>query len=238
MNNVLAIPSCSAILAGRWPLEYRGPLLTFHSDIRVKHLGWVRPDEHRSKYELYRAREVETRGAPSKHTESIVASLQDIKLEKWFDSKPLPYPSRFAAACATPVGDGEDDSNEGRPRPGTAPTPRTPETAEIPATPKTAGTADGRRSRPAGGAGAGAGAGGGRAIAAAAAATGAAARGRETSQATPGGAGGQPSRRVRRRVGVLTTNHFSPDGNRVVYGGAGRRPGARTAGSWQRREWH
>jgi len=218
------------IHVGRWPLEYRGPLLTFHSDIRVKHLGWVRADEHRSKYELYRAREVEARGAPSKHTESIVASLQDIKLEKWFDSKPLPYPSRFAAAGATPVGDGEEGSNEGRPRPGTALTPGTPGTAETPATPETAGTAEGRRGRPASGVGAGAGPrpGVGPAVAASAATvatattTGTSIRGRDLFQAIPVCIGDHQSRRLKRRVGVLTTNHFSPDGNRVVYGGAER----------------
>ncbi|HHY46014.1 MAG TPA: glycosyltransferase [Firmicutes bacterium] len=154
------------IHAGRWPRECRGPLLSFHSDIRVKHLGWVRLEEHKAKYELYRAREMEARGAPSKHTESIMAPPQDVKLEEWFDSKPLPYPSRFTAGVMAGGSRQTADATAGSPG-------------------QMAGRAGGSN----------------------------------------GGAPGKPGRRAlrrTRRVGVLTTNHFSPDGNRVVYGGAER----------------
>ncbi|MGE5594395.1 MAG: glycosyltransferase [Betaproteobacteria bacterium] len=162
--------------AGRWPLEYRGPLLTFHSDIRVKHLGWARPEEHRLKYELYRAREIETRGAPSKHTESIVAAVHDVKLEKWTDSKPLPYASLFKAVGGTLVGDGERGSSEGGPCFETVPAAGTPVPVEL----------------------------------------------RTAARGEKAGGFGKRLSRVKRRVGVLTTNHFGPDGNRVVYGGAER----------------
>ncbi|MGE5585489.1 MAG: glycosyltransferase [Bacillota bacterium] len=179
-----------AIHAGRWPLEYRGPLLTFHSDIRVKHLGWARSEEHRAKYEFYRSREVETRGASSKHTESVIAPAHEIRLEQWFDSKLLPY--RSWSACQAPVA---------------APTPRV---CVAPTKDAESGghPASRRRGDPA-------------------------SRREEGSPvpamiAEPGRApdlqvgGRRRSGRRARRVGVLTTNHFSPDGSRVVYGGAER----------------
>jgi len=164
---------------GRWPLEYRGPLSTFQSDIRVKHLGWARPEEHRLKYELYRAREIETRGAPSKHTESIVAPAHDVKLEKWSDAKPLPYASLFKTAGGTQTGDGKQRSGGGGgPGSWTVPGVRTP----VPGRLRVVASGGGEKA---------------------------------------GGSGRRPSR-VKRRVGILTTNHFAPDGNRVVYGGAER----------------
>ncbi len=159
------------IHVGRWPIEYQGPLLTFHSDIRVKHLGWANADEHRSKYELYRAKEIQVRGAPSKHTESIMAPRQDIKLEEWYDSKLLPYTSLFAAT-------GKAGSAKACSDPGLVLTAEMQRTAEMSATPEATETSRGYRSR--------------------------------------------QSRRTKRRVGVLTTNHFSSDGNRVIYGGAER----------------
>ena len=147
------------IHCGRWPLEYRGPLLTFHSDIRVKHLGWVRLEDHRTKYEFYRAKEIALHGAPSKHTESILAPPDEVKLEKWVDSKSLSY--------------------------------------QLPWYPDNSGDSLGRDK-------------------VSQEVTGMSRDGAFTIQTVRFRA------RAKRRVGILTTNHFSPDGNRVVYGGAER----------------
>ncbi len=182
------------IHVGRWPLEYRGPLLTFHSDIRVKHLGWARSEEHRAKYEFYRSREIETRGASSKHTESVIAPPQEVKLERWFDSKLLPYRSRFASAVTGSAtggdgagGTGADDATaRGR----AAPTGDAEDVGDVPPCGDKAPAAPRLAKTPAPG--------------------------------TPRGGGHRRSGRHAGRVGVLTTNHFSPDGNRVVYGGAER----------------
>lgn len=141
--------------SGRFPVEYRGDILTFHSDIRVKHFGWVNPSEHRAKYEFYRAKDIKLRGSPCKHTESILSAPGDIKLEEWSESKRLPYVSRSEAEAAKGQGTYDASASVG------------PEMESEPGS---------RRCHV----------------------------------------------RGRGRVGILTTNHFSLDGKRVVYGGAER----------------
>lgn len=75
------------IHSGRWPLEYRFIKNTFQSDIRVKHFGWARPEDHYRKYIFYCQKDLEQYGKIQPHTKSIMASNDSIILEKWFERK-------------------------------------------------------------------------------------------------------------------------------------------------------
>jgi len=75
---------------GRWPLELRGGLPVYYSDIRVKHLGWVRSEDHLAKYLFYRERDIRMYGRPSEHTESVMAPPSRVQLERWREGKVLP----------------------------------------------------------------------------------------------------------------------------------------------------
>lgn len=78
--------------SGRWPMFYRGgDFITFQSDIRVKHYGWARGEEHKEKYLAYKAADPEGKYSSREHLESILAPQSAIKLEEWFEAKPLPF---------------------------------------------------------------------------------------------------------------------------------------------------
>ncbi|MDQ7793834.1 MAG: glycosyltransferase family 2 protein [bacterium] len=70
---------------GRIPLEAREPLPVYQSDLRVMHLGWVRPEDARRKYEQYRER------WSGPHLESVLDPPEKIRLEPWIPGKLLPY---------------------------------------------------------------------------------------------------------------------------------------------------
>lgn len=66
---------------GRLPLELRGMLTVYQSDIRLKHFGWARPEDVRHKYDRYRSIE------ETDHLESVLDSPEKIKLEPWIPGK-------------------------------------------------------------------------------------------------------------------------------------------------------
>lgn len=70
---------------GRIPLELRGPLIVYQSDLRVMHFGWARPEDVRRKYDRYRAIE------ETKHLQSVLDAPDKIKLEPWIPGKRLPF---------------------------------------------------------------------------------------------------------------------------------------------------
>lgn len=77
---------------GRWPLFYRGGnFITFQSDIRVKHYGWARGEEHKEKYLAYKAADPEGKYSSREHLESILAPQNTVKLEEWIEAKTLPF---------------------------------------------------------------------------------------------------------------------------------------------------
>ena len=76
---------------GRWPLYYRKGLITFQSDIRVKHFGWVRAEERCEKYRVYKAMDPEGRLSAADHLESVLAPSASVVLEEWFDVKSPPF---------------------------------------------------------------------------------------------------------------------------------------------------
>lgn len=77
---------------GRWPVNYRGGrIISFQSDIRVKHFGWARGEEHQAKYMAYKAMDPEGKSASKEHLESVIAPPNDIILEEWMEIKPLPF---------------------------------------------------------------------------------------------------------------------------------------------------
>lgn len=69
------------IHCGRWPIAYRYGLPAYQSHIRVKHLGWVNPAEHRRKYAFYARWDLELYGSIKPHTASI---LEPPVLEAWY----------------------------------------------------------------------------------------------------------------------------------------------------------
>lgn len=79
--------------SGRWPLEYRRGISSYQSDVRVKHLGWVNPEEHRQKYEFYAEWDRRLYGRVMPHTESILLQPESIILEPWVEIKPPMSPN-------------------------------------------------------------------------------------------------------------------------------------------------
>ena len=77
---------------GRWPLFYnKGNLISFQSDIRLKHFGWAREEEHKKKYLAYKAMDPEGKFLSKEHLESVLASADTVALEKWKVAKTLPF---------------------------------------------------------------------------------------------------------------------------------------------------
>jgi glycosyltransferase involved in cell wall biosynthesis len=72
------------IHCGRLPLAYRDAV-TFFSDLRVRHLGWARGEEHLRKYLFYRQRDLATRGRVEPHTESVLSPF--VTLEPWIEAR-------------------------------------------------------------------------------------------------------------------------------------------------------
>lgn len=70
---------------GRIPLELRGPLPVYQSDLRVKHYGWARPEDVRRKYERYRAIE------ETEHLKSVLYDADQVRVEPWIRSRRLPF---------------------------------------------------------------------------------------------------------------------------------------------------
>lgn len=70
---------------GRIPLELKGMLTVFQSDLRVKHFGWARPEDIKRKYERYRSIE------ESEHLKSVLDGPEEIKLEPWIPTRRLPF---------------------------------------------------------------------------------------------------------------------------------------------------
>lgn len=70
---------------GRIPLELRGPLTVYQSDVRVKHFGWARAEDVRRKYERYRAIEM------TEHLQSVLSTPEEVELEPWIPARPLPF---------------------------------------------------------------------------------------------------------------------------------------------------
>lgn len=77
----------SVIHSGRWPLEYRNISNVYFSDIRVKHLGWSRPEDHYRKFLFYCQKDLKQFGEIQTHTKSIMDTSDKIKLERWFERK-------------------------------------------------------------------------------------------------------------------------------------------------------
>lgn len=73
---------------GRFPYRYES-LIPYYSDIRVKHYGWVKTDEHYGKYLYYREKDLKVFGEIRHITQSIQTPPDRIKIEKWKDAKPL-----------------------------------------------------------------------------------------------------------------------------------------------------
>ncbi|MBE3575142.1 MAG: glycosyltransferase family 2 protein [Firmicutes bacterium] len=70
----------------RLPEELRSGRSVYHSDIRIRHLGWVRLEDRLRRYLFYRRKDIETFGRPQPHTESVI---QAPVLEAWLP-QPLP----------------------------------------------------------------------------------------------------------------------------------------------------
>lgn len=61
----------SAQHCGRWPLDV-GRLRTATSELRLKHLGWARPEDRQAKYERYRLLDPQARHGSAAQYESIL----------------------------------------------------------------------------------------------------------------------------------------------------------------------
>lgn len=70
---------------GRIPLEARGPIPVYQSDIRVKHYGWIRTQDIQRKYLRYKEFD------DSDHLKSVLDSQDKIQLETWIPEKVLPF---------------------------------------------------------------------------------------------------------------------------------------------------
>ena len=70
---------------GRIPVEVRGPLPVYQSDIRVKHYGWADPADIRRKALRYRERD------DSAHLRSVWDPPEKVRLERWIEGKRLPF---------------------------------------------------------------------------------------------------------------------------------------------------
>jgi glycosyltransferase involved in cell wall biosynthesis len=78
--------------SGRWPMFYRGRgIISFQSDIRVKHYGWARGEEHKEKYRAYKAADPEGKYSSREHLESVLAPQNTVKLEEWIEIKTPPF---------------------------------------------------------------------------------------------------------------------------------------------------
>lgn len=78
--------------SGRWPLFYnKGNLIAFQSDIRLKHYGWARGEEHKAKYLAYKGMDPEGKYSSKEHLESVLAPQSTIGLEIWQEAKTLPF---------------------------------------------------------------------------------------------------------------------------------------------------
>lgn len=80
----------SVIHSGRWPLEYRSIYNVYFSDIRIKHFGWARTEDHLRKYLFYREKDLQQCGKIQQHTESVMYTKEKVKLERWFERKRKP----------------------------------------------------------------------------------------------------------------------------------------------------
>ncbi len=73
---------------GRFPVSCQ-ELIPYFSDIRVKHFGWAREEEHYRKYLYYREKDLKLYGEVRPFTQSIQAPRGKIRLEEWKDTKTL-----------------------------------------------------------------------------------------------------------------------------------------------------
>lgn len=73
---------------GRFPQAYENRV-AYYSDIRVKHYGWLKPEDHYNKYLYYRDKDLKVFGEVRPFTQSIQAPPAGIKIEKWKDAKNL-----------------------------------------------------------------------------------------------------------------------------------------------------
>ncbi|MEA4924525.1 MAG: glycosyltransferase family 2 protein [Syntrophomonadaceae bacterium] len=73
---------------GRFPQAYENRA-AYYSDIRVKHYGWLKPEDHYSKYLYYRDKDLKVFGEVRQFTQSIQAPSAKIQIEKWEDAKNL-----------------------------------------------------------------------------------------------------------------------------------------------------
>ncbi|MEW6524357.1 MAG: glycosyltransferase [Bacillota bacterium] len=71
---------------GRFPRSYYGPVPAYFSDLRLKHLGWMRPEDRLFKHAFYQERLPD-----DPHAASILAPPEAVRLERWIPAKPLPF---------------------------------------------------------------------------------------------------------------------------------------------------
>lgn len=83
-NRIYSWPK-QKIHCGRIPLEMRGPLPVYQSDIRIKHYGWIRKQDIDRKYSMYKQYD------NSSHLLSVLDPSDKIKLEEWIPEKVLPF---------------------------------------------------------------------------------------------------------------------------------------------------
>jgi hypothetical protein len=76
--------SRSKLHCGRVPLEVLKYPRVYQSDLRVKHYGWLRPEDINNKYTRY------SKHDHSEHLQSVLAPPDQIKLEKWIAGKIIP----------------------------------------------------------------------------------------------------------------------------------------------------
>lgn len=76
---------------GRIPLECRSGIPVFQSDIRLKHYGWVRVEDHFRKYRAYIQADPEGIYQIRDHTESILAPDSSVVLEEWKEGRCPPF---------------------------------------------------------------------------------------------------------------------------------------------------
>lgn len=74
---------------GAWPLEVRQGLASCTSDVRIQHLGWVRPEDRLRKYRFKAQRDLAFTGAISEATQSILASPEQISLRPFHPRQSL-----------------------------------------------------------------------------------------------------------------------------------------------------
>ncbi len=77
-----------AVHCGRFPQAYAN-LIAYYSDIRIKHYGWLKPEDHDNKYIYYRDKDLKVFGEVRPFTKSIQMPLAAIQSEEWKDAKNL-----------------------------------------------------------------------------------------------------------------------------------------------------